>query len=81
MPPNPINLHGLGAMVVTRPYRFIGFGAMGVTKPYNFTWLGEFLVVKFSRRGGRGNSGKLRQRTTAAEFSDHASGKAKPVNR
>ncbi len=31
---NPINLHGLTPMDVTKTYKFIWFGAMDVTKPY-----------------------------------------------
>ena len=36
----------LGAMDVTKPYKFIGFGAMDVTKPYKFIGFGAMEVTK-----------------------------------
>ena len=36
----------LGAMYVTKPYKFTGFGAMDVTKPYKFIRFGAMDVTK-----------------------------------
>ena len=41
MSPNPI-----GAVDVTKPYKFIRFGAMDVTKPYEFIGFGAMDVTK-----------------------------------
>ncbi len=35
MSPNHKTNMGIGAIDVTKPYKFIGFGSIDVTKPYN----------------------------------------------
>ena len=49
----PYKFIWFGAMDVTKPYEFIGFGAMDVTKPYNFIGFGAMDVTKpYNLNGG-----------------------------
>ncbi len=44
--PNVVRPDSVGAMDVTKPYKFIGCGDMDVTKPYNFIRFGAMDVTK-----------------------------------
>ncbi len=44
----------LGAMDVTKPYKFTRFGAMDATKPYKFTGIGAMDVTKSNKFIGFG---------------------------